>query len=323
MNLSKILRKLVMVALSILLSFQIMNINKCMKSSNGNVPKLLRVGHANLGSGNISNKLSDIDVLMYTKRPDILGISETVMDRAAIDILNSEGHQVEVKDDNERISVIIANNINYRRRTDLETALQPIIWLEMGTGSQKHLVGQAYREWKIPVHRKNTTQYHTKDRNDQRQRWNLFLDDWEKILDTEDCEVHLLGDMNLDRKKWRQIGGNPNPEVQDCVDDLFLRIMSRNVTQLVTDTTRTGRAGQQITESTLDLIFTNRLDKVKNVAVSDSTTSDHQYVEFRRMRAKDVVMPNQSRRRAWKKINREQARTDLLEVDREPHQRCQ
>ena len=178
---------------------------------------------------------------MYSSSPHILGLGETVMDQAAVDILTTEGFNVETKDDNERISVIIRNNINYRR-SDLETALHPVVWLEFGTGGQKHLIGHYYREWKVPQHRKNTTQYHSKSKEDQRYCWNQFLDDWERILDQKYCEVHLMGDFNLDRKKWCQVGGTPNPEVQDCVDDLYVRIMSRNVTQTVTDLTRIGRA---------------------------------------------------------------------------------
>ena len=72
------------------------------------------------------------------------------MDQAAVDILTTEGFNVERKDDNERISVLVRNNVNYRRRSDIETALQPIIWLELGTGGQRHLIGHYYREWKIP-----------------------------------------------------------------------------------------------------------------------------------------------------------------------------
>ena len=117
----------------------------------------LKRKHSKAAEGIVSNKLHEIDSLMYSSSPHILGLGETVMDQAAVDILTTEGFNVETKDDNERISVIIRNNINYRR-SDLETALQPVVWLEFGTGGQKHLIGHYYREWKVPQHRKNTTQ---------------------------------------------------------------------------------------------------------------------------------------------------------------------
>ena len=63
--------------LLILSSFTLLNISKCMKMMNGNIPKSLRVGHQNLGSGIVSNKLSDIDYLLMEYKPHILGISET------------------------------------------------------------------------------------------------------------------------------------------------------------------------------------------------------------------------------------------------------
>ena len=44
---------------------------------------------------------------MFSSSPHILGLGETVMDQAAVDILTTEGFNVERKDDNERISVLV------------------------------------------------------------------------------------------------------------------------------------------------------------------------------------------------------------------------
>ena len=135
--------------LLILSSFTLLNISKCMKMMNGNIPKSLRVGHQNLGSGIVSNKLSDIDYLLMEYKPHILGVSETTLDIAAENALNNDGYVVETKDDNERIAVIIKGNVKYKRRRDLETPLQPVIWIELGSGANKVLWSHIYREWQL------------------------------------------------------------------------------------------------------------------------------------------------------------------------------
>ena len=252
---------------ALLISFPNINISSCMKAENGNIPKQLRVGHQNLGSGRLIKKFNEIDYLLMEKKPHVLGLSEIEMDNEALNTLLNEGNQVEIKQDNERISVIISSNIKYRRRYDLETPLWPVIWLELGTGNSRFLVCNLYREWQIPDHRKGTTQYHTRSKDDQLHRWKQFIEDWERALE-EEVEIHVLGDFNLDRQKWKQLGNTPNPEVQGCVDELFDKIMSKGVSQTVTESTRVGNTGGGLSFSTLDLHFTNRANKVTKVEVT-------------------------------------------------------
>ena len=135
---------------AILSSFPSMNLNHCMKIQNGNVPRVFRAGHQNLGRGKCINKINEIHNIFYERSPHLLSISETEMCPEAIKQLNDDGYQVEVKNDNKRISVIVADEIRYRRRRDLESKDQAIIWLEMGSGGNKTLVGSYYREWKYP-----------------------------------------------------------------------------------------------------------------------------------------------------------------------------
>ena len=124
---------------AILSSFPTMNLNHCMKVQNGNVPRLFRAGHQNLGRGKCINKFDEIHNIFYEKSPHLLSISETEICPAAIKKLNDDSYQVETKDDNKRISVIVSDEIRYKRRKDLETKEQDIIWVEMGSGGNKTL----------------------------------------------------------------------------------------------------------------------------------------------------------------------------------------
>ena len=123
------------VHLSTLTSFFIKNISKAMKITNGNGKPALKCGHQNLGPGNIFNKFHQLEAILCLKRPDVIGISETVMDEQSEALLLDMGLSVETKHDSERISVVIKDSVVYSRRLDLECSDMPAIWLEIGTGS--------------------------------------------------------------------------------------------------------------------------------------------------------------------------------------------
>ena len=217
----------------------------------------------------------------------------------AIVKFNNYGYEVETKEDSPRIAVIIDNQINYKRRHNLETRETAIIWIEMGNGKNRMIIGNYYREWK----RHRFLRPWTDHPDDQLWRFEQFVKDWERVLKTSDCEVHVLGDVNLDRQRWAQLGFEPNPKVAKLVDMLYDRILSLGVVQTVNETTRIGAGRGQIVHSTLDLHFTNNPEKIKKVISEMLTSSDHCYIEFQRSGVKDYVVPNYTRRRQWKKIN--------------------
>ena len=85
--------------------------------------------------------------------------------------------------------------------------------------------------------------------------------------------------------------------------------------QTIKETTRVGPAGGQIVHSTLDLHFTNVPDKIKGTTSEMCANSDHCYIEFQRSGVKDFRVPNQTRRRQWRKIDWNVARIQLRMLD--------
>ena len=74
-------------------------------------------------------------------------------------------------------------------RTDLMCDSYSSVWLEVGLPRhKKFLVGQTYREWQLP----NQNDRASLTVPEQLARWNVFLDQLERALDTG-REVHLLG----------------------------------------------------------------------------------------------------------------------------------
>ena len=56
---SRVITSIIVIS-ALLISFPNINISSCMKAENGNIPKQLRVGHQNLGSGRLIKKFNEI-----------------------------------------------------------------------------------------------------------------------------------------------------------------------------------------------------------------------------------------------------------------------
>ena len=128
------------------------DLNTIMRSVNGNGRRRLLFSHQNLMGGNLTknkDKRTEIELTVKFHRPDVLGVSETELGENTNGICNIEGYNWETKTDSDRISVLVNNSIDYRRRTDLELPEFAAIWLELCPRNKNSvLVCQAYREWK-------------------------------------------------------------------------------------------------------------------------------------------------------------------------------
>ena len=95
-----------------------------------------------------ADKLSSLDTAMTMMRPDVLGISETILGENTNGVCNYEGYVWERKEDSSRISVLVNDSLDWRRRRDLEIDGIAAIWLEIGIKTKTPLlICQCYREW--------------------------------------------------------------------------------------------------------------------------------------------------------------------------------
>ena len=298
--------------LKILTSFVMMNTNKCQKMVNGNNGKCIRLAHQNLGGGKIYNKLVDIDFIKHSHDPDVLGVSESRLDEFTVDQMKVRGFKTETKDDSNRINVFVKNSISYKRRKDLEIEFFPVIWIQLGQGKQKMLVANIYREWQIP--KKLNQPNSTLRISDQLARFRKFVESWKNVIENENAEVHVMGDVNLDCNHWTQLG-HKGKEWQPLVDLLFKEIISRGFVQTVRETTR-SQAGH---DSILDHHYTNSPVHVKSTIVEHISNSDHCYVQVNRTNRKFYTADPQVKARNWSKIDWSYAEfcLKLAEIDGE------
>ena len=89
------------------------------------------------------------------------------------------------------------------------------------------------------------TDHSSLDISEQLARWVIFLEQWEKALDTgKECVV--MGDFNLDFLSFNRTDLASNSQayrLRPLVDELFTRVVPHGVKQCMVGATRQGRAG--------------------------------------------------------------------------------
>ena len=182
-----------------------------------------------------------------------------------------EVDNLEITDKRARTGILIQRDLQYRRRRDLETQGTSTVWIQLNQPGRKALLIQAlYRQFRR-LGKDNTDTFPA-----QTVRWNKILDKWE-LAEKEDKEIISLGDFNLNTLRWDV----PNSEKssyekqQEPLIEMFKeRILRKGFKILNTDPTRVKDTPES-KPSCLDLMLTNRLEKIISFQSGSSTFSDH------------------------------------------------
>ena len=137
--------------------------------------------------------IESIESMLSQTRPHVFFMSECFLDIETKSRLESQCHS-------ERIWAAIRTTVPYIRRTDLETPDFANIWLEFGTGSSKYMIIGAYREFKC------LGVAGSRDVSKQIICLRRFMDSIIKYVNNTNVECHLMGDLNLSKEKWPQLG---------------------------------------------------------------------------------------------------------------------
>ena len=198
-----------------------------------------------------------------------------------------------------RVVVYTHRSLVVKVRSDLMCDSYSSIWLEVGLPRhKKFLVGQTYREWRLPNQEDNSSV----SVPEQLARWNVFLDQWERALDTG-LEVHLLGDLNINHCNWREQSlpaSNQTSKLRPLIEALFSTILPQGVSQCVVGPTRhwPGQA-----PSGLDHYYTNKPEKLSPVSTQHCGGSDHMLVFATRYSRSVKTSPRYVRKRSYKNFN--------------------
>ena len=299
----------------IMMGFSV-SINSFMKTLNGNGRKRLLFSHLNFRGGNLTKNPDKREQWVNTigsTRPDVIGLSETVLGSNENKICDIDGYVWETKPSSPRISVMVNASLDFRRRRDLEDDEVAAIWIELCPKSKTPvLICQAYREWQLKGVPGSGHE------GKQQERWVKFIGKMSQVAATNQ-EFHCLGDLNLDRNKWRQVVEDKDgeddlvqhsrarlpPGQQLMVDLLHSNIlnaysvvqMQRKVSYVKVD--KNGK----VTKSCLDLYLTNRPLKLSELRLCQNNESDHHMVSGYRRTTSKMPQPAIVKKRKWSKID--------------------
>ncbi|MEW8547727.1 MAG: endonuclease/exonuclease/phosphatase family protein, partial [Candidatus Thiodiazotropha sp.] len=213
--------------------------------------KGLNFGHWNIQGicGKDMSKFSEIKaILTVSKNIHILGLSETKLkEHKLTSMFNVEGYQTPFRKDNcsnggGGIMVYVRNDINAKRREDLEINNISCIWLEISQDKGKSfLIGNMYRP------------------PDSRVEYNDRFEDFIENVSKEGKEIILLGDFNKNL-----LEENLDREWQNLT-------LSLGLTQMISRPTRVTPNSQTL----IDHIYASTEENISCVSVKELTVSDH------------------------------------------------
>ena len=206
----------------------------------------IKLSHWNAGSAFLENKINEIEHVISDHHPHLLGISEAnLLKSHCLDNSNIADY-----------SLITCKTMNN--------------WLSR---QNKFLVFNLYRDWQYL----RQADHSSLDMSEQLARWVIFIDQWDRALNTgKECVV--MGDFNLDFLSFYRTdlpSSSQTHRLQPLLDELFSRIVPHGVKQCVVGPTRQGWVGQA--DSGLDHLWTNMPGKMSQI-YTQYNGSDHKVI---------------------------------------------
>ena len=265
----------------------------------------IKIAAWNKGGRFLQNKMPEIKNVIDGLHPHLLGISEANLknthDQNLVHLDDYMLHTCPTINNPDlltsRVVVYTHKSLVVKPRPDLMCDTFSSVWMEVGLPHhKKFLVAQVYREWQLPNQGGDKTSLSVQE---QLNRWTVFLDQWERALDSG-LEVHVLGDMNLNHCNWTDQSlpsSNQTSRLRPLINALFSCILPHGVSQHVRGPTR-HFPGQVSTG--LDHYFTNRPDKISDVRTQHCGGSDHMLVFAVRYAKSIKARPRYIRKRCYK-----------------------
>ena len=108
----------------------------------------LRLAHLNMGRGLLCNKINELERIISTEKPHVIGISETQFDKSQdINELKIDRYSIYFSDtlscpslNVSRIAVLVHEDVTAKVRHDLMNKVFGSIWLELGFKNQKKIL---------------------------------------------------------------------------------------------------------------------------------------------------------------------------------------
>ena len=228
--------------------------------------------------------MDEISLIIINHSPHIIIISEAnIHPNSHIQSLQFEGYYSEI--DNKIMAktrsnmiILIAKELKYKRRKDLEITKTPSVWLEVKPDKGPPiLVNGTYREWSCQSTITKKNEIKGNSISNQKDRLTSLLYQCSKAA-TEDKMIIITGDWNIDMLAWNTIEDEQsthNNNRKSLLDMVKFEAANSNLTLLTKRATRYQGADRP---SALDIILSNEPDKISQITYHQ-LSSDHQAIK--------------------------------------------
>lgn len=251
----------------------------------------LKIGHLNIQG--LVSKLDELTLLLWSNKIDIFGITESKLNEKhptssfAIKGFHEPFRKDRTLNKGGGILIYVKENVNCKRRSDLESDDLEHIWLEINqTNSKPFLLSILYRPPDTKISWKNDFEINT-----------------EKVQ-LEDKEIIILGDFNRDLKN------------QGISQEWLGFISSIGLTQLIENPTRESNNAKTL----IDHIYTDHPQNIVWTLVPKLGLSDH-YPIFCSRKINPKFSKNKHhliKYRSFKNLNEQAFLNDILQTDWSP-----
>ena len=231
----------------------------------------------------LQNKMADIKLFVSQEKPHILGLSECEIRKTqgsfdenklklpGYRLLSPKSWSVQGK---ARVLVYVKSSLEIEQMDELEEISVQSIWFKAGfSNSKKIIFAHAYREHLSSL---------SSSLQQQKECLQKFLLQWEAAseikIGSEEGEIHVMGDMNLDALKWLDKSYHLS-----CLSKLVHAACTLcGMTQLVKYPTRFeyNSVRDKTSSSCLDHMYTNRKHRCSEISVIPFGNSDHDAVSY-------------------------------------------
>ena len=237
----------------------------------------LTIIQLNKGISDFSSRSDQINDLICKYKPQIVILNELnlkntdTVTKNIFDNYTLENDDLDVVDGMLRTGVLIHNSLQYKRRRDLESMGTSTVWVQFSYPGRKSLLLQAiYRQFQR-LGRKGSIAP-----TFQLQRWTKIIQKWEAAI-AEKKQIISMGDYNLNLLRWDIEQNKMNSydrQKKPLIEMLKNRILDKDHVILSQTPTKLSY-NPQTEDSCLDLMITNRPQKIASFQAGIPIFSDH------------------------------------------------
>ena len=184
---------------------------------------------------------------------------------------NFETDNLDIVDKMSRTGVLVHTSLQYKRRRDLEVTGLSTVWIQLQhPGRKPLLIHSIYRQFQ------RLGRPGTLNPASQQSRWAKIIDKWEQAT-AEGKEIITMGDLNLNYLCWevQPEGMNSYDRIKKQMIDLIKEKILMTGHMILTNTPTKISNNPDIPDSCLDLMITNRKEKIASYQAGLPTFSDH------------------------------------------------